>query len=100
MIIMKSFLGAHVSCDLSTVKEVHILEPRTREDFLQYSCQLTLAAYTADIGLRLSEENRKVTRVGQDQSYPGHPERFNIYPQVLCREGLSGRSYWEAEWSG
>ncbi|KAJ8357889.1 hypothetical protein AAFF_G00057380 [Aldrovandia affinis] len=25
-----------------TVEKVHILEPRTREDFLQYSCQLTL----------------------------------------------------------
>ncbi|KAG9333035.1 hypothetical protein JZ751_013912, partial [Albula glossodonta] len=30
-----------------TVKEVHILEARTREDFLQYSCQLTLDPNTA-----------------------------------------------------
>ncbi|KAJ8377617.1 hypothetical protein AAFF_G00255750 [Aldrovandia affinis] len=42
-----------------TVKEVHILEPRTREDFLQYSCQLTLDPNTAHRRLRLSEGNRE-----------------------------------------
>ncbi|KAJ8362498.1 hypothetical protein AAFF_G00371980, partial [Aldrovandia affinis] len=83
-----------------TMEEVHILEPRTREDFLQYSCQLTLDPNTAYRYLRLSEGNREVTHVGQDQSYPDHPERFDRWAQVLCREGLSGRSYWEAEWSG
>ncbi|KAJ8358008.1 hypothetical protein AAFF_G00043610 [Aldrovandia affinis] len=83
-----------------TVEKVHILEPRTREDFLQYSCQLTLNPNTANRRLRLSEGNREVTCVGQDQSYPDHPERFDYWAQVLCREGLSGRSYWEAEWRG
>ncbi|KAJ8361795.1 hypothetical protein AAFF_G00420440, partial [Aldrovandia affinis] len=38
--------------------------------------------------------------MGQDQLYPDHPERFDSRAQVLCREGLSGRSYWEAEWRG
>ncbi|KAJ8371684.1 hypothetical protein AAFF_G00303240 [Aldrovandia affinis] len=83
-----------------TVEEVDILEPRTREAFLQYSCQLTLDPNTVHRELRLSEGNREVTRVGQSQSYPDHPERFNSYAQVLCREGLSGRCYWEAEWRG
>ncbi|KAM3850305.1 tripartite motif-containing protein 16-like, partial [Diretmus argenteus] len=48
--------------------------------------------------LSLSENNRKVTisRV----NYPAHPDRFTYYPQVLCREGLSGRCYWEVEWKG
>ncbi|KAL0169640.1 hypothetical protein M9458_034236, partial [Cirrhinus mrigala] len=32
--------------------------------------------------------------------YPDHPERFDECHQVLCRESLSGRCYWEAEWSG
>ncbi|KAJ8366883.1 hypothetical protein AAFF_G00338510 [Aldrovandia affinis] len=99
-LIESSFLGAHLSCDLSTVEKVHILEPRTREDFLQYSCQLTLNPNTVHRVLRLSEGNREVTRVEQDQSYPDHPERFDGCAQVLCREGLSGHSYWEAEWSG
>ncbi|KAJ8355103.1 hypothetical protein AAFF_G00098040 [Aldrovandia affinis] len=77
---------------------VVVEEPRTREDFLQYSCQLTLDPNTAYRYLRLSEGNREVTCVREDQSYPDHPERFDRCAQVLCREGLSGRSYWEAEW--
>ncbi|KAJ8358148.1 hypothetical protein AAFF_G00030070, partial [Aldrovandia affinis] len=64
------------------------------------SCQLTLDPNTVNRDLRLSEGNREVTYVEQDQSYPDHPERFDRWAQVLCREGLSGRSYWEAEWSG
>ncbi|XP_061094537.1 tripartite motif-containing protein 16-like [Conger conger] len=85
------------------VGEVHIVgpeEPKTREDFLQYSCQLTLDPNTACEYLRLSEGNREVTSVGEIQSYPDHPERFDYWWQVLCTEGLSGRCYWEAEWSG
>ncbi|KAJ8377001.1 hypothetical protein SKAU_G00075810 [Synaphobranchus kaupii] len=83
-----------------SVKEVHTVEPRTREDFLQYSCELTLDPNTAHQCLRLSEGNREVMNVGEIQSYPDHPERFDCGEQVLCRYGLSGRCYWEAEWSG
>uniref|UniRef100_A0AAZ3RS38 B30.2/SPRY domain-containing protein n=1 Tax=Oncorhynchus tshawytscha TaxID=74940 RepID=A0AAZ3RS38_ONCTS len=48
----------------------------------------------------LSEENRKVTRVDEEQTYPDHTERFENWDQVLCREGLTGRCYWEVEWMG
>ncbi|XP_064190403.1 tripartite motif-containing protein 16-like [Anguilla rostrata] len=82
------------------VKEANILELKTREDFLQYSCQLILDPNTAHLYLGLSEGNREVTYVGGIQPYPYHPKRFEYRPQVLCREGLSGRCYWEAEWSG
>ncbi|XP_064189752.1 tripartite motif-containing protein 16-like [Anguilla rostrata] len=82
-----------------SVKKVHTLEPMTREDFLQYSCQLTLEPNTVNQRLRLSEGNRMVTHVREIQSYPDHPDRFDCF-QVLCREGLSGRCYWEAEWHG
>ncbi|XP_061095063.1 tripartite motif-containing protein 16-like [Conger conger] len=64
------------------------------------SCGLTLDPNTVHEELRLSEGNREVTRVREIQSYPDHPERFDNWPQVLCREGVSGRCYWEAEWSG
>ncbi|XP_072567800.1 tripartite motif-containing protein 16-like [Paramormyrops kingsleyae] len=76
-----------------------VLVPRTRSEFLQYSCQLTLDPNTANRDLSLSEGNRKVTW-GAKQPYPDHPERFECRPQVLCRESLTGRCYWEAEWSG
>ncbi|XP_048865931.1 stonustoxin subunit beta-like [Brienomyrus brachyistius] len=66
---------------------------------IKYSCQLTLDPNTANSRLSLSEGNRKVTR-GAEQPYPDHPERFDYFPQVLCRESLTGRCYWEAEWSG
>uniref|UniRef100_A0A674AEJ8 B30.2/SPRY domain-containing protein n=1 Tax=Salmo trutta TaxID=8032 RepID=A0A674AEJ8_SALTR len=50
--------------------------------------------------LSLSEENRKVTCRREEQPYPDHTERFEDCGQVLCREGLTGRCYWEVEWSG
>ncbi|KAM7365722.1 hypothetical protein PAMP_016635 [Pampus punctatissimus] len=36
----------------------------------------------------------------EQQSYPDHPDRFYSWPQLLCRNDLTGRSYWEVEWSG
>ncbi|XP_049326068.1 stonustoxin subunit beta-like [Astyanax mexicanus] len=65
----------------------------------KYGCDLTLDPNTANSYLSLSEENRRVER-GEEQSYPDHPERFDRWPQVLSREGVTGRCYWEAEWSG
>ena len=61
------------------------------------ACELTLDPNTANRGLSLSEDNRKVTLVREQQSYPDHPERFDCWPQVLCRESLTGRCYWEVE---
>ncbi|XP_045068688.1 tripartite motif-containing protein 16-like [Coregonus clupeaformis] len=89
-----------ISTTVNIVDVVLPPEPKTREQFLQYSCQFTLDPNTADTRLSLSEGNRKVTRTGQVQPYPVHPDRFTNYCQVLCREGLSGRCYWEVEWSG
>ncbi|XP_062399489.1 tripartite motif-containing protein 16-like protein [Sardina pilchardus] len=74
-------------------------EPVTREKLLQYSCHFTLDPNTAHGKLHLSEGNRKVEWIAELQSYPDHPERFDGYHQVLCREGVSGRCYWEVEWS-
>ncbi|CAL8290740.1 unnamed protein product [Lota lota] len=64
------------------------------------ACELTLDPNTAHRRLSLSEDNRKVTGVGEKQSYPDHPERFDYWEQVLCREPLTGRCYWEVEWEG
>ncbi|XP_017542377.1 tripartite motif-containing protein 16-like isoform X2 [Pygocentrus nattereri] len=74
-------------------------EPKNR-DFLQYFCQLTLDPNTANYYLILSEKNRVVSWSNTEQSYPDHSERFQYFLQVLCKESVSGRCYWEVEWSG
>ncbi|XP_014871529.1 tripartite motif-containing protein 16-like [Poecilia latipinna] len=76
------------------------LEPRSRAGFLKYSCEITLNPNTANTKLVLSEGNRKVRWMNHLQSYPNHPDRFTNWPQVLSRESLTGRCYWEVEWSG
>ncbi|XP_036798370.1 NLR family CARD domain-containing protein 3 isoform X2 [Oncorhynchus mykiss] len=75
---------------------VHTIKPWPRK----YACDLTLDPNTVNIKLSLSEDNRKVTRSEEAQPYPDHPERFVDCEQVLCREGLTGLCYWEAERSG
>uniref|UniRef100_A0A8C1ZHU4 Uncharacterized protein n=1 Tax=Cyprinus carpio TaxID=7962 RepID=A0A8C1ZHU4_CYPCA len=74
--------------------------PRIRNDFLQYSHQFTLDPNTVNKRLRLSESNRVITFSDTVQSYPDHPDRFDLWEQVLCRESVCGRCYWEIEWSG
>ncbi|XP_055768410.1 tripartite motif-containing protein 16-like isoform X3 [Salvelinus fontinalis] len=100
---LEDFLKGEWTKISTTVNIVDVVlppEPKTREQLLQYSCQLTLDPNTAHTHLSLSEGNRKVTCTRQVQPYPDHPDRFTNYCQVLCREGLSGRCYWEVEWTG
>ncbi|CAI5638747.1 unnamed protein product [Oreochromis niloticus] len=66
----------------------------------KYSCQLTIDTNTVNRELKLSDSNRKVTHVEEVQSYLDHPDRFDDRPQLLCRDGLTGRCYWEVEWRG
>ncbi|XP_048051085.1 stonustoxin subunit beta-like [Megalobrama amblycephala] len=66
----------------------------------QYACVLTLDPNTAHPNLFLSERNRKATHVREKQPYPDHAQRFDWEPQVLSQESLTGRCYWEVEWSG
>ncbi|XP_036845312.1 protein NLRC3-like [Oncorhynchus mykiss] len=75
-------------------------ECRLKSGPRKYACYLTLDPNTAHPNLILSEGNRKVTQVVEDQHYEDHPDRLD-HPQVLCREGLSGgRYYWEVERDG
>ncbi|MEQ2261317.1 hypothetical protein XENORESO_008638 [Xenotaenia resolanae] len=76
-------------------------EPRIREDFLKYSHELTLDVNTVHPNLHLSEGNRTVTMKSEPKNYPDHPDRFDHWQQVLCRESVYGsRYYWEVEWRG
>ncbi|XP_071362193.1 NLR family CARD domain-containing protein 3-like isoform X8 [Trachinotus anak] len=71
-----------------------------RPGLRKYSCELTLDTNTVNTNIKLSDNNRKMTRVKEDQSCPDHPDRFDQCPQLLCRTGLTGRCYWEVEWRG
>ncbi|XP_073694063.1 uncharacterized protein [Garra rufa] len=89
------------NCSLDKLNVDHGGESRITAGIKKYTCFLTLDPNTANNYLILSEENRKVTYVTEYQSYPDHPDRFDrVYPQVLCRESVCGRSNWEIEWSG
>ncbi|XP_071028977.1 NLR family CARD domain-containing protein 3-like [Oncorhynchus clarkii lewisi] len=87
-------------CRLEKLNVEHGGENRMNPGLRKYVCDLTLDLNTVNRRLYLSEENRKVIHRREEQPYPDHPERFKGYRQVLCREGLTGRCYWEVEWSG
>ncbi|XP_053743757.1 NLR family CARD domain-containing protein 3-like [Synchiropus splendidus] len=80
---------------LETLRVDHGGEQRLRRGLLKYICPLTLDPDTTHQRLLLSNSNRTVRDVTEDQKYPQHPDRFNRCPQVLGREALTGRCYWE-----
>ncbi|KAL7825130.1 hypothetical protein AOLI_G00323370 [Acnodon oligacanthus] len=73
---------------------------RTKPGLKKYAVNLTLDPNTVNRLLSVSEKNRKVERVLKSQSYPDHPDRFECSYQVLSVESLTGRCYWEVQWSG
>uniref|UniRef100_A0A669E666 B30.2/SPRY domain-containing protein n=2 Tax=Oreochromis niloticus TaxID=8128 RepID=A0A669E666_ORENI len=87
------------NCRLDTLRVepagVQWLTPGLRK----YSCQPTIDTNTVHKYFKLSDNNRKVTHVHEVQSYPDHEDRFDV-PQLLCRDGLTDRGYWEVEWKG
>ncbi|XP_064157096.1 NACHT, LRR and PYD domains-containing protein 3-like isoform X21 [Anguilla rostrata] len=109
--------------DTLTLLVDHGGENRTKPGPRKYGCQLTLDPNTANRYLSLSDGNRRVTNTldpntahrdlslsewdrrvkhtpwREEQPYPVHPERFESVPQVVCRESVCERCYWEAEFS-
>ncbi|KAK9960335.1 hypothetical protein ABG768_008191 [Culter alburnus] len=76
-------------------------ESRITAGLRKYSHQITLDLNTVHKRLHLSERNTVITDTFPPQSYPDHPDRFDEWPQVLCRESVCDRRcYWEIEWSG
>uniref|UniRef100_A0A8C1Z8E2 Uncharacterized protein n=1 Tax=Cyprinus carpio TaxID=7962 RepID=A0A8C1Z8E2_CYPCA len=88
------------NCSLDKLSMEYGGESRISAGSQKYVCFLTLDPNTANTELSLSEENRKVTGVDENQPYPDHPDRFDDISQVLCRERVCGRCYWEIEQSG
>uniref|UniRef100_A0A3B4XMW9 NACHT domain-containing protein n=1 Tax=Seriola lalandi dorsalis TaxID=1841481 RepID=A0A3B4XMW9_SERLL len=77
----------------------HCGEELLKPGLKKYACELTLDPNTAHRNLKLSENNRSVMKMKDAMTYSDHPDRFNCC-QLLCRESLSGRCYWEVEWEG
>ncbi|XDV27895.1 hypothetical protein PO909_031344 [Leuciscus waleckii] len=89
-----------ISGKVTYIEIIPTPEPKTREEFLKYSHQLTADSNTVNKNLVLSEGNRVIKYTDKVQRYPDHPDRFDGYRQVLCRESVCGRCYWEVGWSG
>ncbi|CAN9500150.1 unnamed protein product [Ophioblennius macclurei] len=85
---------------LETLRVDHAGEQWLKPGLKKYSYQLELDTNTMNRNLKLSNNNRMVTHVSESQSYPDHPDRFDFWSQLLSKNVLSGRCYWEVEWSG
>ncbi|KAM9313569.1 protein NLRC3-like isoform 3-T3 [Pholidichthys leucotaenia] len=85
---------------LDTLRVDHGGEQRLKPGLRKYFCQLELDTNSVNRNLELSDNNRKVTLVEKNQNYPDHPDRFDFWEQLLCRNGLTGRCYWEVERRG
>ncbi|XP_059372931.1 tripartite motif-containing protein 16-like isoform X2 [Carassius carassius] len=83
-----------------TVKHMRIIlgpDFETRDEYLRYFHQFTLDPNTASKHLQLSDGNRTVTSTVTGLLYLDHPDRFDSVVQVLCRESVCGRCYWEVD---
>ncbi|XP_031419342.1 cytolytic toxin-alpha-like [Clupea harengus] len=76
----------------SALKEPHV----TSLPLQQLACKLTLDPDTAHLNVSVS--GRKVTWVQEPQPYPNpiSQKRFDYWWQVLSKEPLVGRCYWES----
>ncbi|XP_070780436.1 E3 ubiquitin/ISG15 ligase TRIM25-like [Enoplosus armatus] len=73
-------------------------EPKTRAEFLKHSCQMALDPNSAHKCIFVESTMGRYWY--DDNSCCDHPDRFTDWTQVLCRESLTGRCYWEVEWEG
>ncbi|XP_018532596.1 LOW QUALITY PROTEIN: tripartite motif-containing protein 16-like [Lates calcarifer] len=99
---VQDILGEEWSRVSQRVRSVDVLlpeaEPKTREEFLKYSFQVTLDPNTAHSDLTLCDRDRRVAE--RFASELSSSNRFSENEQVLSKDSLPGRSYWEVEWSG
>ncbi|XP_051501817.1 NACHT, LRR and PYD domains-containing protein 3-like [Myxocyprinus asiaticus] len=88
------------NCTLDKLNVDHGGELRITAGLQKYACDITLDLNTTHTRYSLSDDYKGLT-YEEEMLFPDHPERFNgDCLQVLCRETLTGRCYWEAEWRG
>ncbi|XP_037544438.1 NLR family CARD domain-containing protein 3-like [Nematolebias whitei] len=84
-------------CSLQCLNVDHNEECWVNLKLLQeYACDLTLDINTAGANIILSSKNKIASFCDKKQPYPDHPDRFKLL-QVLCKESLTNRHYWEVE---
>uniref|UniRef100_A0A3Q3J0U2 B30.2/SPRY domain-containing protein n=1 Tax=Monopterus albus TaxID=43700 RepID=A0A3Q3J0U2_MONAL len=98
---LKDIVSPH-SVSLCPFRLEHGGEQRLKRGLRKWVSELTLDPDTAHGLLTLSDNNRRVTsnRNKCKQADPDHPDRFDHWHQVLCRDALTGCCYWEVEWEG
>ncbi|XP_047429081.1 NLR family CARD domain-containing protein 3-like [Mugil cephalus] len=84
---------------LDTLKVDHGGEQRMKPGLRKYACKLTLDSNTKHQQLQVTDNNQKVTTVRERQWLYIPLESFNVR-QVLCKDGVTDRCYWEVEWKG
>uniref|UniRef100_A0A3Q0QX48 B30.2/SPRY domain-containing protein n=1 Tax=Amphilophus citrinellus TaxID=61819 RepID=A0A3Q0QX48_AMPCI len=72
---------------------------RLKPGLRKYACNLTMDPNTVHRKLYLPDNNF-VTDDDEEWQYPSHAERFDYWYQLMCMSGLTGRCYWEVDWSG
>uniref|UniRef100_A0A8D3D3I5 Tripartite motif-containing protein 16-like n=1 Tax=Scophthalmus maximus TaxID=52904 RepID=A0A8D3D3I5_SCOMX len=72
-------------------------ELKTRAEFFKCSRQITLDPNTAHHYIAIDRGVKARCRP-KNPEYPIHPDKFTSCSQVLSREGLTGRCYWEVKW--
>ncbi|XP_049423922.1 E3 ubiquitin-protein ligase TRIM47-like [Epinephelus fuscoguttatus] len=87
-----------ISATVSTIVVPPV--PKTREEFLRYCRPLTLDQNSVSQYFSISEQCRLVTSNYCYSSYSYSCTSSQIIMQVLCKEGLSGRCYWEVSLNG
>uniref|UniRef100_A0A8C2F163 Uncharacterized protein n=1 Tax=Cyprinus carpio TaxID=7962 RepID=A0A8C2F163_CYPCA len=76
-------------------------EQRDLETLRQYVCQLTWDPNTASSSVQVSEEDEALVEYRRHPAtLPHHPERFIDQYQIMSREGLSSRHFFQLEWFG
>nr|XP_023685248.1 NACHT, LRR and PYD domains-containing protein 3-like isoform X1 [Paramormyrops kingsleyae]XP_023685249.1 NACHT, LRR and PYD domains-containing protein 3-like isoform X1 [Paramormyrops kingsleyae]XP_023685250.1 NACHT, LRR and PYD domains-containing protein 3-like isoform X1 [Paramormyrops kingsleyae]XP_023685251.1 NACHT, LRR and PYD domains-containing protein 3-like isoform X1 [Paramormyrops kingsleyae]XP_023685252.1 NACHT, LRR and PYD domains-containing protein 3-like isoform X1 [Paramormyro len=89
------------SCVLEKLFDDHCGEDRDKPGLQKYFCSISLDPLTAHMCLSLSDGDRTVTCEDiWTERYPNHPDWFQNEIQVMSRESLSSRCYWEVRVRG